>query len=40
MYSFPLAIFSSFDIVTHFVSGSSHSESSLKGKEAESFEHA
>jgi hypothetical protein len=40
MYSFLLAIFSSFDIVMHFVSGSSHSESNLKDKEAESSEHA
>jgi hypothetical protein len=38
MYSFLLAIFSSFDIITHFVSGISHSESSLKDQEAESFE--
>jgi hypothetical protein len=40
MYSFLLAIFSCFDIVMHFESGSCHSESSLKDKEAESFEHA
>jgi len=40
MYSFLLAIFGSFDIVMHFVSGRSHSESNLKDKEAESSEHA
>jgi hypothetical protein len=40
MHSFLLAIFSSFNIVTHFVLGNSHSESILKDKGAESFEHA